>query len=193
MERHRAGLLRDTVCGSVYLGHHSGYCEKPIRPGLRMIRPIATEIGLFLTPFVVYAAFLLATRAWHLASERLDALPPRRSRHCVTDIDGWELCRAGAIRAGAARLDLRAGARRGRQVRAENVSVTGVSHLRDAAWLRDGEVARLLALLDSAAARCAIRCCDFRSPRSMLRLRGRERRMVSLARADLSGVSWNCR
>jgi Family of unknown function (DUF6111) len=28
-----------------------------------MIRPIATEIGLFLTPFVVYAAFLLATRA----------------------------------------------------------------------------------------------------------------------------------
>jgi hypothetical protein len=45
------------------LRHHSGYCEKLIRPGLRMIRPIATEIGLFLTPFVVYAAFLLATRA----------------------------------------------------------------------------------------------------------------------------------
>jgi Family of unknown function (DUF6111) len=28
-----------------------------------MIRPIATEIALFLTPFVVYAAFLVATRA----------------------------------------------------------------------------------------------------------------------------------
>jgi Family of unknown function (DUF6111) len=28
-----------------------------------MIRPIATEIGLFLIPFAVYAAFLLATRA----------------------------------------------------------------------------------------------------------------------------------
>ena len=28
-----------------------------------MIRPIYTEIGLFLTPFVLYAAFLLATRA----------------------------------------------------------------------------------------------------------------------------------
>jgi hypothetical protein len=27
-----------------------------------MIRPIATEIGLFVTPFVLYAAFLLATR-----------------------------------------------------------------------------------------------------------------------------------
>ena len=28
-----------------------------------MIRPVATEIGLFLTPFVLYAAFLVVTRA----------------------------------------------------------------------------------------------------------------------------------
>jgi hypothetical protein len=28
-----------------------------------MIRPLATEFGLFLTPFVVYALFLMATRA----------------------------------------------------------------------------------------------------------------------------------
>ena len=28
-----------------------------------MIRPFATEFGLFLTPFVVYALFLMATRA----------------------------------------------------------------------------------------------------------------------------------
>jgi hypothetical protein len=28
-----------------------------------MIRPILTELGLFLTPFVIYAAFLVATRA----------------------------------------------------------------------------------------------------------------------------------
>ena len=28
-----------------------------------MIRPFATEIGLFLAPFVLYAAFLVATRA----------------------------------------------------------------------------------------------------------------------------------
>jgi hypothetical protein len=48
--------------------------------------------------------------------------------------------------------------------------VTGVSHLRDAAWHRDGEVGRLLALLDRAGeearvvgARCAIPCCGFRS------------------------------
>jgi hypothetical protein len=34
-----------------------------------MIRPLATEIGLFLTPFVIYAAFLLTTRAGFLRSE----------------------------------------------------------------------------------------------------------------------------
>jgi Family of unknown function (DUF6111) len=28
-----------------------------------MIRPVATEIGLFLAPFVLYAGFLIATRA----------------------------------------------------------------------------------------------------------------------------------
>jgi cytochrome c oxidase assembly factor CtaG len=28
-----------------------------------MIRPVATEIALFLTPFVLYAVFLFATRA----------------------------------------------------------------------------------------------------------------------------------
>lgn len=32
-----------------------------------MIRPVLTEIGLFLTPFALYAAYLLATRAGVLA------------------------------------------------------------------------------------------------------------------------------
>jgi hypothetical protein len=40
-----------------------------------MIRPIATEIGLFVTPFVLYAAFLLATRAGVLEAQ---AWTPRR-------------------------------------------------------------------------------------------------------------------
>ncbi len=40
-----------------------------------MIRPIATELGLFLTPFAVYAAFLLATRAGIVHP---DAWTPRR-------------------------------------------------------------------------------------------------------------------
>ena len=34
-----------------------------------MIRSIFTEIGLFLTPFVIYAAFLIATRAGLLDPE----------------------------------------------------------------------------------------------------------------------------
>jgi len=34
-----------------------------------MIRPALTEIGLFLTPFVLYAAFLTATRAGVLQPE----------------------------------------------------------------------------------------------------------------------------
>jgi hypothetical protein len=33
-----------------------------------MIRPIATEIALFLTPFAIYAAFLVITRAGILQS-----------------------------------------------------------------------------------------------------------------------------
>ncbi len=34
-----------------------------------MIRPVLTEIGLFLTPFVLYAIFLMATRAGVLHPE----------------------------------------------------------------------------------------------------------------------------
>jgi len=40
-----------------------------------MIRPIATELGLFLTPFILYAAFLLATRSGVLDAK---AWTPRR-------------------------------------------------------------------------------------------------------------------
>ena len=40
-----------------------------------MIRPIATEIGLFLIPFVFYAAFLLVTNAGVLGAK---AWAPRR-------------------------------------------------------------------------------------------------------------------
>ena len=44
-----------------------------------MIRPILTEIGLFLTPFVIYAAFLVATRVG------------------VLDPAAWTLRRIGAL------------------------------------------------------------------------------------------------
>src|SRR3984885_10894583 len=54
----------------------------------------------------------------------------------------------GKIFRRAAGLDLCAGAYRGRQVRAGRDAVTASARLGEAAWLRDGEVARLLALLD---------------------------------------------
>jgi Family of unknown function (DUF6111) len=44
-----------------------------------MIRPLATEFGLFLTPFVIYALFLLATRAG------------------VVDADAWTLRRVAGL------------------------------------------------------------------------------------------------
>ena len=67
------GFLRDYYVipfeGRQYLGHYRGHFEEPLRPGLRgMIRPIFTEIGLFLTPFALYAAYLLATRTGVLQS-----------------------------------------------------------------------------------------------------------------------------
>ena len=65
----RARLLRDSVRRPLHLGHHRGYPAESLRPDLRrMIRPIFTEIGLFLTPFVIYAVFLIATRAGVLAA-----------------------------------------------------------------------------------------------------------------------------
>ena len=48
-----------------------------------MIRPIFTEIGLFLTPFVIYAAFLIATRAGVLDPVVVDAAAHHRPRHRV--------------------------------------------------------------------------------------------------------------
>ena len=64
LERHCARVLRDAVRRPLHLGHHRGYFAQSLRAGLRrMIRPILTEIGLFLTPFVLYAAFLAITNA----------------------------------------------------------------------------------------------------------------------------------
>ena len=88
-----------------------------------MIRPIATEIGLFLIPFVLYAVFLLATRAGRAAAEGVDA-----ARVAGLVIVSLVLMVAsfvvpGAILRRAAGLDLCAGAYRGRQVCAGNDAV----------------------------------------------------------------------
>ena len=118
-----------------------GYCEKPLRSGLRMIRPIATEIGLFLTPFVVYAAFLLATRAGILHSNAwtLSRLAGLAIASLILMVGALSrLCNSDGRR--PARSTCRRTSRTASSCRKRIGD--GVSHRRDAAWLRDGEVAR---------------------------------------------------
>ncbi len=62
--RHGALLLRHAVRGALYLGRDRGHPAGALRADLSvMIRPALTEIGIFLIPFAVYAAFLIATRS----------------------------------------------------------------------------------------------------------------------------------
>src|SRR5262249_40197733 len=57
-------VLCDALSRALHLGCDCGNSAQYVRADLRqMIRPIATELVLFLTPFVLYAAFLLVTRA----------------------------------------------------------------------------------------------------------------------------------
>ena len=85
-----------------------------------MIRPVLTELALFLAPFVAYAVFLLAHQDGGARPQR----PGRRRRWptlaivaLLLMIGSFIVSRAFLRR--AAGLDLRAGpCRRGRQVRA---------------------------------------------------------------------------
>ena len=54
--------------------------------------------------------------------------------------------------------------------------MTGVSHLRDAAWHRDGEVGRLLALLDRAGEEARVVGGAVRNTLLQLPVVGHERR-----------------
>src|SRR3954462_9647325 len=62
--RHGAQLLRDAVRRALHLGRDRGHPAGVVRADLpRMIRPVLTEVGIFLIPFVAYALFLVATRS----------------------------------------------------------------------------------------------------------------------------------
>src|SRR6476660_2214198 len=63
MAGHDATLLRDHIRRALHLGRDGWYPAQSLRPDLSMIRPIFTEIALFLTPFVLYAVFLWAPKA----------------------------------------------------------------------------------------------------------------------------------
>ena len=105
--------------------------------------------GTFLTPFAVYAAFLLATRAGIVHPGCVDAAARHRSCHRLAGADGGELSRTGGVRGLAARLDLRAGrTSRTASSRPADYAATTAPNLREAPWLKTGPVARLLALLN---------------------------------------------
>ena len=49
---------------ALYLGRHRGHSARAVRTDMSaMIRPVLTELAIFLIPFAVYAAFLIATRS----------------------------------------------------------------------------------------------------------------------------------
>ena len=62
-----------------------------------MIRPVATEIALFLAPFVVYAIFLWATRAERAAPGVVAACDARLAHHRVARADARQLRGARAL------------------------------------------------------------------------------------------------
>src|SRR6185369_908073 len=63
MAGHDPVLLRDHLRRALHLGRDGWYPAQSARTDLQMIRPLATEIVLFLMPFVLYGVFLWATKA----------------------------------------------------------------------------------------------------------------------------------
>ena len=83
-----------------------------------MIRPVFTEIALFLAPFVLYAVFLWATKAGVMDLELLAAGARAIARHSSDGAGARQLHLFRAFFRRAAGLHLRAGAHGKRQIRA---------------------------------------------------------------------------
>ena len=129
------------------MGRDGWYPAQSLRSDLSMIRPIFTEIALFVTPFVLYAVFLWATKAG------------------VMDLNSWPLVRVATLAIAAtgagtrqlhllraffrraAWLHLRAGAHWKRQIRAGDHEIMSSQEgrtdrkLSDAPWLTAGAAA----------------------------------------------------
>ena len=117
-----------------------------------MIRPVLTEIGIFLIPFAVYAAFLIATRSGTASIAGVMAAACRRQAGDRRAAAGrGQLRAAGAFLRRAAGFDLRSGAYRERQTRSRSREMSGparcCSMMRR--WLDDPvRPRRVLALLN---------------------------------------------
>ena len=139
-----------------------------------MIRPVLTEIALFLAPFVVYAVFLWATRAGVLHPDSWSPAARCLAGDRGARADDRQLHRAGAVGRLAAGLDLCSGPYRGRPVRAGRDEVTNSAA---AASMPHGSRRRRCATCSprstvtarrraSSAARCATRCSASRTATS---------------------------
>ena len=108
-----------------------------------MIRPVATEIALFLAPFAIYAIYLLATRADVLHPDSWSSHKLAWLTIAALVLRARQLHRAGAFLRRRAELALRPGAHRGRQAR------SGTHEVKlSVAWLGKGPLARLITVLD---------------------------------------------
>ena len=115
---HDAALLRHHLRRALHLGRDGGYFAQSLRSDLSMIRPVLTEVLLFLTPFVLYAVFLWATQAGVLDLNSWPLARVARARHRRAAAGARQLRLFRAFHRRAAGLDLRAGAYGGRQIRA---------------------------------------------------------------------------
>ena len=124
------------------------------RPGWQsvtaMIRPILTELTLFVTPFVLYALYVWATHegvldvsAWSVPRLIWLSICGLRPRH-------HQLRAAGAVRRRAARLDLYPGPHGKRAPGARHGAMTApvTMRLAEDGWLRAPAVQRVLDLLN---------------------------------------------
>ena len=118
MER---SYLRHAVCRALHLGRDRGNSARAVRADLlRMIRPVLTEIGIFLIPFAVYAVFLIATRSGLFDADVLAAAHRRQAGARLAAAGRRQLRPARAFFRRAAGFDLHSRPYRERQARSRS-------------------------------------------------------------------------
>ena len=92
LEGHRAAVLRHAVRRALHLGRDCGDPAQSVRTDLRrMIRPVFTELALFLAPFVVYAHLSGGDQGGAADAGVLAAQGARHARHLRAGPDDRQL------------------------------------------------------------------------------------------------------